>query len=319
MPEAAKDGGARSPPTSASLIVVATPTLHHTTGFNWSTITQPRITTTTTQEREAQQITFQRARGSFLSPFPLSLPFSLCCVADPILKRVAWDLQHVDAGAQGTLAPWASEDGLAIHGYMLHRSPPLAPSSVLLLLTPFTSLAQTLITRRIPYQQRLMRDFKRLRNDPPQGVNGSPNPDNIMLWNAVIFGPEDTPWDGGASDLRADDRSRRFGGRGQRGRAKGRRLRKGSTCRRRRRAGAVQRGAAQRSGNTTKALLRTSSFTPPNPPLPSTPTSPPLTHTTTQQRRLQNRHVQADARVHGGVPEQGPRGQVQVADVPPQQ
>lgn len=42
-----------------------------------------------------------------------------------------------------------------------------------------------------------MRDFKRLRQDPPQGVNGSPNPDNIMLWNAVIFGPEDTPWDGG--------------------------------------------------------------------------------------------------------------------------
>jgi hypothetical protein len=45
--------------------------------------------------------------------------------------------------------------------------------------------------------QRLMRDFKRLRQDPPQGVNGSPNPDNIMTWNAVIFGPEDTPWDGG--------------------------------------------------------------------------------------------------------------------------
>lgn len=42
-----------------------------------------------------------------------------------------------------------------------------------------------------------MRDFKRLRSDPPQGVNGSPNPDNIMQWNAVIFGPEDTPWDGG--------------------------------------------------------------------------------------------------------------------------
>ncbi|KIY94884.1 ubc1, ubiquitin carrier protein 1 [Monoraphidium neglectum] len=47
-----------------------------------------------------------------------------------------------------------------------------------------------------PARKRLMRDFKRLRNDPPQGVNGSPNPDNIMLWNAVIFGPEDTPWDG---------------------------------------------------------------------------------------------------------------------------
>lgn len=42
-----------------------------------------------------------------------------------------------------------------------------------------------------------MRDFKRLQTDPPQGVNGTPCPDNIMLWNAVIFGPEDTPWDGG--------------------------------------------------------------------------------------------------------------------------
>jgi len=42
-----------------------------------------------------------------------------------------------------------------------------------------------------------MRDFKRLQSDPPEGANGSPNPDNIMKWNAVIFGPEDTPWDGG--------------------------------------------------------------------------------------------------------------------------
>ena len=46
--------------------------------------------------------------------------------------------------------------------------------------------------------QRLMRDFRRLQSDPPEGANGSPNPDNIMQWNAVIFGPEDTPWDGGA-------------------------------------------------------------------------------------------------------------------------
>jgi len=46
-----------------------------------------------------------------------------------------------------------------------------------------------------------MRDFKKLQQDPPEGVNGSPNPDNIMLWNAVIFGPEDTPWDGGTFKL----------------------------------------------------------------------------------------------------------------------
>ena len=45
--------------------------------------------------------------------------------------------------------------------------------------------------------QRLMRDFRRLQQDPPQGVNGSPDADNRLRWKAVIFGPEDTPWDGG--------------------------------------------------------------------------------------------------------------------------
>jgi len=38
-------------------------------------------------------------------------------------------------------------------------------------------------------RRRLIRDFKRLSTDPPSGISGSPCPDNIMLWNAVIFGP----------------------------------------------------------------------------------------------------------------------------------
>ncbi|KAF8178225.1 putative RAD6-E2 ubiquitin-conjugating enzyme [Pholiota molesta] len=38
-------------------------------------------------------------------------------------------------------------------------------------------------------KKRLIRDFKRLSSDPPGGISGSPLPDNIMLWNAVIFGP----------------------------------------------------------------------------------------------------------------------------------
>ncbi|ETW77202.1 hypothetical protein HETIRDRAFT_460537 [Heterobasidion irregulare TC 32-1] len=38
-------------------------------------------------------------------------------------------------------------------------------------------------------RRRLIRDFKRLSSDPPGGISGSPCPDNIMLWNAVIFGP----------------------------------------------------------------------------------------------------------------------------------
>jgi hypothetical protein len=38
-------------------------------------------------------------------------------------------------------------------------------------------------------KRRLIRDFKRLASDPPIGISGSPNTDNIMIWNAVIFGP----------------------------------------------------------------------------------------------------------------------------------
>ncbi|SPQ97467.1 E2 ubiquitin-conjugating enzyme [Plasmodiophora brassicae] len=52
-----------------------------------------------------------------------------------------------------------------------------------------------------PARRRLMRDFRRLQNDPPQGVTGAPNEDNIMMWNAVIFGPDDTPWEGGTFKL----------------------------------------------------------------------------------------------------------------------
>jgi ubiquitin-protein ligase len=40
-----------------------------------------------------------------------------------------------------------------------------------------------------------MRDFKRLQTDPPEGVSGAPCPDNVMVWNAVIFGPEETPFE----------------------------------------------------------------------------------------------------------------------------
>ncbi|KAL6178101.1 hypothetical protein ACLB2K_049620 [Fragaria x ananassa] len=52
-----------------------------------------------------------------------------------------------------------------------------------------------------PARKRLMRDFKRLQQDPPAGISGAPQDNNITLWNAVIFGPDDTPWDGGTFKL----------------------------------------------------------------------------------------------------------------------
>lgn len=41
----------------------------------------------------------------------------------------------------------------------------------------------------------------RLQTDPPSGVTGAPMDTNIMLWQAVIFGPDDTPWEGGTFKL----------------------------------------------------------------------------------------------------------------------
>jgi ubiquitin-conjugating enzyme E2 A len=43
-----------------------------------------------------------------------------------------------------------------------------------------------------PARKRLMRDFKRLQHDPPAGISGAPQDNNIMLWNAVIFGYVET-------------------------------------------------------------------------------------------------------------------------------
>ena len=34
-----------------------------------------------------------------------------------------------------------------------------------------------------------------------QGVSGAPSDNNIMLWNAVIFGPHDTPFEDGTFKL----------------------------------------------------------------------------------------------------------------------
>ena len=46
-----------------------------------------------------------------------------------------------------------------------------------------------------------MRDFKRLQEDPPEGVSGAPGENNIMQWNAVIFGPHETPFEDGTFKL----------------------------------------------------------------------------------------------------------------------
>lgn len=46
-----------------------------------------------------------------------------------------------------------------------------------------------------------MRDFKRMKEDSPPGVSASPLPDNVMIWNAMIIGPADTPYEDGTFRL----------------------------------------------------------------------------------------------------------------------
>ncbi|CAN6902222.1 unnamed protein product [Brassica oleracea] len=66
----------------------------------------------------------------------------------------------------------------------------------------FLRLIRVCSQRRMsPARKRLMRDFESLRQDPPAGISGAPQDSNIMLWNAVIFGPDDSPWDGGTFKL----------------------------------------------------------------------------------------------------------------------
>mmetsp|Transcript_34723 Transcript_34723/g.81410 ORF Transcript_34723/g.81410 Transcript_34723/m.81410 type:complete len:156 (+) Transcript_34723:51-518(+) len=50
---------------------------------------------------------------------------------------------------------------------------------------------------------RLMSDLREMQKDAPEGASAAPmSEDNIFLWNATIFGPADTPWEGGIFSLR---------------------------------------------------------------------------------------------------------------------
>ena len=50
-------------------------------------------------------------------------------------------------------------------------------------------------------QKRLMRDWKRMQRDSPLGIKAAPIADDIMHWEAVIFGADDTAWKDGTFKL----------------------------------------------------------------------------------------------------------------------
>jgi len=45
--------------------------------------------------------------------------------------------------------------------------------------------------------RRLTRDLEAITQDPPEGASASPaSEDNLFIWNASVFGPEGTAWEG---------------------------------------------------------------------------------------------------------------------------
>lgn len=52
--------------------------------------------------------------------------------------------------------------------------------------------------------RRLMRDFQATQKDMPEGIEATPHPDNIMVWDAILFGPDDTAWEGGVFKLQLE-------------------------------------------------------------------------------------------------------------------
>ena len=53
-------------------------------------------------------------------------------------------------------------------------------------------------------RRRLWREFKRLQEHLPDGVNGGPTDDNIMIWDAVIYGPKSTLFEDGTFKLKIE-------------------------------------------------------------------------------------------------------------------
>ncbi|KAK8814055.1 hypothetical protein WA538_000406 [Blastocystis sp. DL] len=64
------------------------------------------------------------------------------------------------------------------------------------------------MNKRNRAQMRLLKDFEEMQNDPPYGISASPsNMEDLFVWDAMISGPDDSPWEGGmfALQLRFTD------------------------------------------------------------------------------------------------------------------
>ena len=50
-------------------------------------------------------------------------------------------------------------------------------------------------------EKRLLKDLKKLQEDDSGSITATPEGDSLFTWSAVIFGPDDTEWEGGIFKL----------------------------------------------------------------------------------------------------------------------
>ena len=58
-----------------------------------------------------------------------------------------------------------------------------------------------LSSKNINARQRLIKDLARVEKEEDSGIYASPDEDNILQWEAIIFGPESSVWEGGVFKL----------------------------------------------------------------------------------------------------------------------
>lgn len=52
--------------------------------------------------------------------------------------------------------------------------------------------------------RKLLQDLERIKKSNDEGIDAVPDEDNLMLWEAVIYGPIDTIWEGGTFRLQIE-------------------------------------------------------------------------------------------------------------------
>ncbi len=53
-------------------------------------------------------------------------------------------------------------------------------------------------------QRRLLQDLQKIKKSNSEGIDAVPDEDNLYQWEAIIFGPLDTIWEGGTFRLQID-------------------------------------------------------------------------------------------------------------------